>query len=155
MAAPGKSKIPPQSTAPQGREDSETRVIPVVEEEVAVSRVTEKTGKRVRVRIVAREEKQRIPVTETVEAVSVERVPINRYVKERTATREEGGVVIVPVFETVQVVEERLLLKEEVRIIRHRREVQREEEVVLRKETPIIERRASNQDEWNQEPPDQ
>lgn len=154
MPSPKHIKTPHQSTGPKGQAAGETRVIPVVEEEATVSRVSEKTGKAVRVRIASREEKETIPVTETVEEISVERVPINRYVEERTAAREEGNVVIVPVFETVQVVEQRLLLKEEVRIVRHRREVQREVEVVLRKETPIIERRASNQDEWSQDTPD-
>lgn len=148
---PNDPNIPLQSTAPKGRDEAETSVIPVVQEEVSVSRIVEKTGKAVRVRIESHEEKQKIPVSEIVEEISVERVPINRYVNERSAAREEGDVVIIPVFETVPVVEERLLLKEEIRIVRHRREIQREEEVVLRTETPIVERRASDQDEWSQD----
>lgn len=129
------------------------RTLPVIEEEMSVSRVTEHAG-RVRVRIESREEVERIPVTEIIEEVSVEHVPINRYVDERSEPRQEGDVVIVPVFETVAVVEKRLLLKEELHIVRHRREVQREEVVVLRKERPIVERRASNQDEWSQDSQD-
>ncbi|HZX32807.1 MAG TPA: DUF2382 domain-containing protein [Rhodocyclaceae bacterium] len=127
----------------------------MVQEEATVSRVVESTGAAVRVRVASHEERQRIPLTEAFDEVSVERVPINRYVSERTGPRQEGEVVIVPVFETVAVVEERLLLKEEVRILRHRREVQRETEVVLRKETPIVERRAPGQEEWREDPPDQ
>jgi UDP-N-acetylmuramyl pentapeptide phosphotransferase/UDP-N-acetylglucosamine-1-phosphate transferase len=41
-------------------------------------------------------------------------------------------VVIIPVSEIVFVIEQRLLLKEEVRILRQRREMQHETEVVLR-----------------------
>jgi hypothetical protein len=154
MPPPGK---PPSSRPPtrsQGKGKAETRTIPVVQEEASVSRVVEKTGKALRVRMDSHEERQRVPVTDIFEEVSVERVPINRYVNERTGPREEGGVVISPVFETVPVVEERLLLKEEVRVVRHRREVQREEEVVLRKDIPVVERRASGQEEWSQDPPD-
>lgn len=155
MPTPGKPSSSRPSTRPQGKGEAETRTIPVVQEEASVSRVVEKTGKALRVRMDSLEERQRIPVTEIFEEVSVERVPINRYVNERTGSREEGGVVIIPVFETVPVVEERLLLKEEVRVVRHRREVQRDEEVVLRKDSPVVERRASSQDEWSQDPPDQ
>lgn len=139
---------------PPGTEDP-SRTIPVVQEEASVSRVVEKTGGAVRVRIASHEETERILLTEAFDEVSVERVPINRYVSERTGPRQEGEVVIIPVFETVAVVEERLLLKEEVRILRQRREVQRETEVVLRKETPIVERRAPGQEEWSDDSPDQ
>ncbi len=144
---------PPQPSSPQGADEPEQTAIPIIEEEVSISRAIEKTG-ALRVRIASHEEKQRIPVSEIVEEVSVERVPVNRYVRERTETREEGDVVVIPVFETVSVVEQRLLLKEEIRITRRRREVRREEEVVLRKEEPVIERRAADQDEWSQEPPE-
>ena len=154
MHTRGKPDQPRQSTRPQGENEAQTRTIPVVQEEASISRVVEKTGKAVRVRIASHEEKQQVPVSEIIEEISVERVPINRYVNERTAPREEGDVVIIPVFETVSVVEERLLLKEEVRIVRHRREMQRDEEVVLRKETAVVERRASGQEEWSQDSPD-
>lgn len=141
------------SPEPLGRDEAAPRVIPVVQEEASVSRVAEETGAAVRVRIASREEKERIAATDIVEELSVERVPINRFVTERTPPREEGEVVVVPVFETVAVVEMRLLLKEEIRILRRRREVTREEEVVLRKETPIVERKESDRDEWRQDPP--
>lgn len=155
MPKPGKPHRPLQSTRTRERDEAQSRTIPVVQEEVSISRVVEKTGKAVRVRIASHEETQQVPVTEILEEVFVERVPINQYVNERTGPREEGDVVIIPVFESVPVVEQRLLLKEEVRIVRQRREVQREEEVVLRKQTPIIERRASSQEEWSQDSPEE
>lgn len=154
MVTPQKPKSPARSRPKQARAAGGKQVLPVVQEEVAISRVTAKTGRALRVRIEAREETQKLPLTETIEEVSIERVPINRYVDQRSGTREEGDVLIIPVFETVAVLEERLLLREEVRIVRRRREVRREEEVVLRKETPVIERRASAQDEWREDPQD-
>lgn len=146
--APHRSR---QSTPKPSEDEARSQTIPVVQEEASISSVAETTGK-VRVRMASHEEKQQVPVTEIFEEVSVERVPINRFVSERTGLREEGDVVIIPVFETVSVVEQRLLLKEEVRIVRRRREVQREEEVVLRKETPIVERQAPDQEDWSQDP---
>lgn len=154
MHPPGKSRRARQSARARGEDEAQSRTIPVVQEEASVSSVVEKTGE-VRVRVTSHEEKQQVPVTEIFEEVSVERVPINRYVNERTGPREEGDVVIIPVFETVPVVEQRLLLKEELRIVRHRREVQREEEAVLRKETAIVERRTPGQEEWSQDSPEQ
>lgn len=154
MADPDKPPPARPSTPFQGKREAETRTIPVIQEEASISRVAEETGKALRVRVVSHEERQQVPVTEILEEISVEHVAINRYVNERTEPREEGGVLIIPVFETVPVVEERLLLKEEVRVVRHRREVQREEEVVLRKEVPIVEYRASGEDEWRQDPSD-
>lgn len=155
MKSRGKSQGAGASGQSHAKERAAEGVIPVIEEEVSISRAKTKTGKAARVRIEAREEKARVPVTEVREEFSIERVPVNRYVSERSAPRTEGDVVIIPVFETVAVVEERLLLKEEVRIVRQRHEIQREEEVVLHKETPVVERRESSQDDWKQESPDQ
>jgi stress response protein YsnF len=155
MKSPSKPNITRQSAASQDQDEARKQVIPIVEEEVSISRVKEKTGNAVRVRIESHEEKQQIPVTDIIEEISIERVPIKRYVAERSGPREEGDVVIIPVFETVPVVEQRLLLKEEIRIVRNRREVQREEQVVLRKETPVIEHRASDQDQWSPDFPAQ
>lgn len=149
---PKSGKPARSSKADRRRDDDQSRssTIPVVEEEASVSRTTEKTGV-LRVRIVSHEEKKQVPVSEIFEEVSIERVPINRYVSERTGPREEDGVVIIPVFETVPVVQQRLLLKEEVRIVRHRREVRRKEEVAVRREEPVVERRAPDQDEWRRD----
>lgn len=152
------SKKPPLSEhrahpGDENENESSTQVIPVVEEEVSVERVTENTGESVRVRIAVHEETQYVPVSDVLEELSVERVPVHRFVDQRAGPREEGAVLIIPVYETVAVVEQRLLLKEEVRIVRHRREIERQEEVVLRKETAIVERRGANEEEWKPAPP--
>lgn len=153
---PSKKPRPSEQNAhpPSRDEENEaTRVIPVVEEEVSIERVTENTGDSVRVRVALHEETQYVPVTDVIEELSVERVPVNRFVDHRAEPREEGAVLIVPVYETVAVVEHRLVLKEEVRIVRHRREIERKEEVVLRKETAIVERRGADEEEWKRTPP--
>lgn len=153
MRKPGKPVRSGKATRVRDDAPPRAQTIPVVQEEASVSRVLEKTG-TVRVRIASHEERQQVPVDEIFDEVTVERVPINRYVSERTGPREEGGVVIIPVFETVPVVEQRLVLKEEVRIVRQRREVRRQEEVVVRREEAIVERRAADLGEWSRDPGD-
>lgn len=143
---------PLRPTQPEAAGAAET--VPVVQEAVSISRVVEATGGAVRVRISAHEERQQVPLTEAFDEVSIERVPINRYVTERSEPRQEGEFVIVPVFETVAVVEQRLVLKEEIRILRRRREVQREAEVVLRKDAAIVERREPGEEDWREVPTD-
>ena len=128
--------------------DAETNVIPVVQEKVVVTRVTEKTGHAARVRVLSEEETQHIPVSDIVDEVTVERIPINRIVPERMPPRAEGDALIVPVYESVAVVEQRLVLKEELRIVRRKREVPREEEVLVLKERAIVERRTTEDGEW-------
>jgi stress response protein YsnF len=54
--------------------------------------------------------------------------------------RTEGDVTIVPVLEEVLVVEKRLVLKEELRIRRSRRQETEEIPVRLRKQRAVVER---------------
>lgn len=138
--APPDSADNPAASGPAGSGKDSPLSIPVVEEKISIDRVSEPTGEGVRVRIEPREEKQRVAVSDMVESVAVERVPLNRFVSERNQPREEGDVLIIPVYETVTVVETRLLLREEIRVTRRRVEVPREEEVVLRKERAVVER---------------
>lgn len=137
--------------APQGGKPPDEQRIPVVEEQVSIERVTEKTGDAVRVRIASHEELQRVPVVDTVEELAVERIPVGHVVTERSAPWQEGDTLVIPVYETVAVVEQRLVLKEELRIVRRRRELPREHEVVLRKETAVIERREAGDGNWRPE----
>lgn len=128
------------------------QTIPVIEEAISISRAREQSGVAARVRVVSNEEKKRIQWTEARDEIFVEHVAINRFVNERSDPREEGDVVIVPVYEQVAVVETQLLLKEELHIVRRQREIVRQEEVVLRKERAIVERKDSEQDAWREEP---
>ena len=72
--------------------------------------------------------------------MSVERVPRGVPVEILPAVREEDGVLIVPVVEEQLVVTTRLILKEEIRIIRQRRTEFAREPVRLRSEQADIER---------------
>jgi uncharacterized protein (TIGR02271 family) len=68
------------------------------------------------------------------EDVTVERVPIGSPVDVAPAVREEDGVLIVPILEEQLVIETRLVLKEEIRIVKKRRTEIVREPVRLRSE---------------------
>lgn len=117
----------------------EEEVVPVVREEVEVGRRQRETG-RVVVHIVPTVRNEVVEVALAEEHVEVERVPINRVVEVPPGVREEGEVLVVPVFEEVLVVEKKLMLKEEVRIRRRRTVRQERQEVALRGEEVQIRR---------------
>ena len=74
------------------------------------------------------------------ETVEVARVPVGTYADQPQPIRHEGDVIVVPVYEEVLVVEKRLLLREEVRITRHRDETRDPQEVSLRRTRVEVER---------------
>ncbi|HJV28580.1 MAG TPA: DUF2382 domain-containing protein [Aromatoleum sp.] len=133
--------------------DTQATVVPVITEDLSVVRVTEKTGQAVRVRVVSEEQTKRVPLVDVVDELSVERVPINQVVAERLPPRADGDALIVPVYETIAVVEHRLVLKEELRIVRSKRKVARGQDVVVREETAIVERRDTEDGDWRPEEP--
>src|SRR5215207_4564004 len=128
-----------------------TEVVPVVEEDLRVSKRQVVTG-RVRVRTlvdtveeVAREALQ----SETIE---VTRVPVGQEVTEAPVVRTESDVTIVPVLEEVLVVEKRLVLKEELHLRRKVETETFEAPVTLRKQRVEVERlNENNQPLPNQE----
>lgn len=122
---------------------SETAVLPVVREEVEVTKRREETAKvAVHITPHVRQEVVDVPVTD--ETVEVERIPMNRLIDAPLPIRYEGDLTIVPVFEEVVVIQKQLILKEEIHIkrrqtVRHEKQTVslRSEEVhVLRSDTP-------------------
>jgi len=134
-----------QSTPPAdaARSAHETVTIPVIAEELDVTKRTVETG---RVRITKRVREREETVSEPLlrEQVRVERVPVNRVVDGPVAVRYEGDTMIVPLMEEVLVVEKRLVLKEELRIRKHSFEVREPQQVVLRSEEATVERIGSD-----------
>jgi len=118
-------------------------VIPVIEETISVDKQVTTTGK---IRI----EKQ---VTETNEAVNIslqrdeytiKRVPINKYVDEEAPqVRQEGDTMIIPVVKEVMV--KRLLLVEEVHIIKEVVTTNEQLNVPVRKEIVNVTRTPENE----------
>lgn len=118
--------------------DSDELIVPVIEETVEVGkRVVERVT---RVHKHVRETEQEFTETLLHEAVEIERVPVNQIVDAAQKIRQEGDVVIVPVYEEVAVIEKRLVLKEEIRMRISQQTTDWRERVVLRHEEIEIER---------------
>jgi len=114
-------------------------IIPLVEEEVRIDKLSVVTGK-VRVRTVTDTVEEMARATLEGREVEVVRVPIDREVDAAPAVRTEGDVVIVPVVEEILVVEKRLVLKEELRLQPRKTEETVEVPVTLRKQRAVVER---------------
>jgi uncharacterized protein (TIGR02271 family) len=117
---------------------SET-VLPLLAEEVSVSKRVVETG-RVQIARVTHQREQLIDELLHRETVEIERTPIERHVDAMPAVREEGDTTVVPIVEEVLVVERRLFLKEEVRIRRVRSTERHQESVTLRHQEAVVTR---------------
>jgi stress response protein YsnF len=127
------------TSAPSGRaRDEDELVVPVVREELAIGK--EAHTERVVIEKQPRTRELAVDVSETREAVEVDRVPVGRYVDQAPGIRVEGDTTIIPVLEEVAVVEKRLLLKEEVRVTKRRSVEDRQEGVSLREEHVTVRR---------------
>lgn len=114
-------------------------VMPVVREEIKIEK-TPVESERVIVRVVPTKHRQLVDVPLVQEQIEVERVPMNRFVEHPVPVREEGQVTIIPVMEEVLVVEKRLRVKEEIRLIRRKSVRHEPHEVELRTEEAHVER---------------
>ncbi len=119
-------------------DDNQSVVIPVLREELRVSRrEIERGGVRVHKRVEEREEVVEQPTYR--EEVTVERVTLGQPIDQEVGSRQEGDTLIIPVLEEMLVVEKRLVLKEEIRITRRRIEETEQVRIMLREEHVEIE----------------
>ncbi len=113
-------------------------VIPVMVEE---ARITKKPVERtVRIEKLVDQRTETIDALLAQEDVSIERIPMNQVVQEPVAMRYEGQTLVIPLVEEVTVIEKRLVIREEVRITRLRKEEHHPETVTLRSERVEITR---------------
>jgi len=81
------------------------------------------------------------------EDVNVERVSLNKYIDTAPPpVRYEGDTMIIPVLREVTVIEKRLLLVEELRVTKHRTELEETQDVSLRKEEIKVTRAENDTD---------
>jgi uncharacterized protein (TIGR02271 family) len=111
--------------------------VPLVAEELSVAKRTVETGQVV-VHVVPTVERQELEIPLLEETVEVEHVPVNQFVEAPFPVRQEGDVTIVPVFEEVLVVEKRLMLKEEIRLVRRKVATRERQTFDVRKETAHV-----------------
>ena len=119
--------------------DARSGLIELVEEQLEIGKREVERGRAVvRTRVEERNEVAEIELQQ--EDVSVERIRRGVPVETLPVTREEDGVLIIPVVEEQLVVTTRLILKEEIRITRRSRTELVREPVRLRCERVDIER---------------
>jgi uncharacterized protein (TIGR02271 family) len=127
-----------ESEGPQPQTTDDV-VIPVIEEEVVAGARAVKTGSvRIDKHVEKRLRKVHTPLLH--EDVEIRRVPVNRVVREPPKVRRNGDTVIVPVVEEELVVTKRLVLKEEIHLIKRRSREQFEKTVELDRERAVVRR---------------
>jgi uncharacterized protein (TIGR02271 family) len=114
-------------------------VIPVVEEELDAKAVPVKTG-AVRVNKHVEKRIRTIEAALMHEDVEVRHIPMNRPVKEAPGVRKSGDTLIIPVLEEEIVVTKRLILKEEIHLVKRRRKDRFVKEVELDRERAEVQR---------------
>ncbi|MBB5696339.1 YsnF/AvaK domain-containing protein [Muricoccus pecuniae] len=135
------------------------QAIPLVEESLRLGKRTVETG-RVRVSVSTETAEELVRTTLRTRRAEVERVAIDQEVAEAPATREENGVLIVPVIEEILVIEKRLILREEIRLHFVDGEETVEQAVERRLQRATVERLPPGPDtppgtvEWTGTPPD-
>jgi uncharacterized protein (TIGR02271 family) len=131
--------MPCEATIMDQTEEPEEIVIPVVEEEVVAGAKPVKTGS-VRVDKHVEQRVRRIQAPLVHEEVEVKRVPVNRVVEQVPTVRRKGAVIIVPVVEEELVVTKRLVLKEEIHLIKRRTRDRFVKDVTLERERAEVQR---------------
>jgi uncharacterized protein (TIGR02271 family) len=99
------------------REPPDEQTLELREEELVVQREMRDVG-QVQIRTRVEEVPAHLEVDANVEEVVVEHVPVGRFVSERTEPRQDGDLLIVPIYEEQVVVTKRLLLREELHVRR-------------------------------------
>ena len=122
------------------KDERDSVVIPVAQEEAEITRERVQTG-TVRVRKTVHERLATIDEPMLHDEVDIEHVAINRPVDVPEPPREEGDVLIIPVYEEVVTVQRQWILKEEVRLRRREVQTRYRDEVPLRTEEVVVERR--------------
>lgn len=136
---PARIQESPRQSSINRLQGSEVVVVPVIVEELQVTKRKIDTG-RVRITKLVREREEVVDEPLLQEEVDVQRVAVNRLVDVPPPVRYMGDVMIVPLLEEVLVVEKRLMLKEELHISKRQTEVHNPQRVILRSEEVTVER---------------
>ncbi len=120
-------------------------VVPVITEELDVQKREVTTG-GVRLTKHVQEREELVDEPGFSEEIEVEHVPINRTVSRVPSTRYEGDTMVIPLVEEELVVQKRLVLREEIRVTKYRREFRNPQRVTLRREEVDVERFGPGED---------
>jgi stress response protein YsnF len=115
--------------------------IPIIEEKISIDKAVVTTGS-LHVKKSVEEVAEPISATLTSEAYEVYRVAKNEILEHAPeAMYQQNDTIIIPVVEERLVVEKRLILVEEIHMVRRETKSEYNEEVKLRKEKVTIERK--------------
>ena len=130
---------PAGNISPKKRISLSSVTVPVVAEELTVqTRRSKEATVRVSKNVV--EEEVTAEGQSITRTVSIERIPIDRFVERPTGLRHEGDTLIIPVFEEVPVVVMKTKLKEEIRVTTRTLSERRPMPVTVRREQVSVER---------------
>ena len=118
---------------------AENIIIPVAEERIVVhKRQVEGATTRIVKRVL--EDTQTVDETLLGEEVEIKRVKVDREVEAAEPIRTEGDTTIIPLYEEVIVIEKRLVLAEELHVMKKQTEKHEPLQVTLRREEVSVER---------------
>ena len=120
-------------------ESGETMVLPLIEEQLQVSKRTNTTG-HVRLQKSVGAYDVQLDESLAVSTVEVERVPLGHIVEIPPGVRQEGDTLIYPILEERLVLTKELVLVEEVRVTQLRSERRDTRVVTLRRERMDVQR---------------
>jgi uncharacterized protein (TIGR02271 family) len=126
--------------------------VPVIKEELEVGK-RRVEGDRVSVRTVSSERTEVVEQPLESMEVEVERIAIGREIDTAPEIRNDGDTMIIPIVEERLVVEKRLFLREEVHVHRRRVVTQFRQNVTLRSQEVVVERRDAASDHDRTETP--
>ena len=126
--------------------------VPVIEEELEVGK-RRVEGDRVSVRTVPRERTELVEQPLKSMEVEIEQIAIDREIDTAPDIRNEGDTTIIPVVEERLVVEKRLFLREEIHVHQRRVVTQFRQNVTLRSQEVVVERRDAAADRDRTETP--
>ncbi len=114
------------------------KIIPIAEEQLRIEKQVIDTGK-VKITKSIKTENVKVELPFAQEEIDIERIAKNQYVEAPPSVRYEGDTTIIPVFKEVVVVEKKLLLTEEIRVTKKRKEGKTQQLVSLRKQVINVE----------------
>lgn len=117
---------------------AQDKTVPVVEEKIQIEK--EQTQEKVRVSKQVREVEVEVDEPGFIEEIEVERIPMNRVLDGPLSSYQDGDTFVIPVVEERVDVVKRLVLVEEVRVKRIRKEVHDPQRVALRREEVVVDR---------------
>ncbi len=134
----GQEHIPKISADPQNVVVE--AVVPVIKERLVISTHQVVTGE-LTVQKEVSHERVEVPLQTVHTRYREERRPVNQIVTIMPETREENGTLIIPVVREEEVVVKRLILVEEIHLIREVEHTERTEAITLSTESATVARR--------------